>query len=279
MRRRVAFSTVFLMLSACLLAATAMIPPVILVESGSFRMGDTIGGGRENENPVHKVILTYNFYIGKYEVTFEEYDLFCESTGASKPDDQGWGRGRQPVMNVTWWDATHFCNWLSETEGFPLAYDSQGNLLDSSGNVTTDVRKVAGYRLPTEAEWEFASRGGNLGSGLIYSGSNDVNEVAWYRSNSDARAREIGTKAPNELGLYDMSGNLWEWCSDTWYEYSDSVETDPYYSAFVDSGTHRIWRGGSWGSSEIAVRVSNRNDLYHNYAYSYLGFRIARTEF
>ena len=246
----------------------------ILVEKGSFTMGDT--DGASDEKPTHKVTFTYNFYIGKYEVTFDEYDAFCSATGKSKPNDQGWGRGSRPVINVTWWDAIDYCNWLSEKEKLPKAYDSNGNLLDKDGRVTTDITKVLGYRLPTEAEWEFAARGGNKSRGYQYAGSSTVGDVAWYDSNSGGKTQEVGKKAPNELGIYDMSGNVWEWCSD-WYDsgyYAKSPTTNPYNST---AGSNRVERGGGWYNDATSTRVAIRRNYSPSSADYYLGFRIART--
>jgi len=246
---------------------------MVLVERGSFTMGDTWGEGESDEKPTHKVTLTYDFYIGKYETTFDEYDVFCEDTGRSKPNDEGWGRGQRPVINVSWWDATAYCNWLSDKEKLPKAYDSKGNLLDKDGRVTTDVTKVLGYRLPTEAEWEYAARGGKHNSPFKYSGSDNVDKVAWYESNSGNKAHEVGKKSPNVLGIYDMSGNLWEWCSDWYGGYSSSAQTNPY----KNSGSCRVFRGGSWGSIATRVRVAVRDYLSPTGTFFSLGFRIART--
>ncbi|RLL86743.1 SUMF1/EgtB/PvdO family nonheme iron enzyme [Mesotoga sp. BH458_6_3_2_1] len=267
---------IFLTLCVMLLAAFGLagIGEFVLVENGSFTMGDTWGDGYDNEKPTHKVTLTYNFYIGKYETTFDEYDVFCEATGIVKPDDKGWGRGSRPVINVSWKDAIAYCNWLSEKEKLPKAYDSNGNLLDKDGMITTDPSKVVGYRLPTEAEWEYAARGGNKSKGYKYSGSNSVDDVAWYDPNSGGMTQEVGKKTPNELGIYDMSGNVWEWCSD-WYEgYSSSAQTNPYYS--TDS-SFRVNRGGGWESSVMSVRVASRDDGSPRSTRDYFGFRIART--
>ena len=247
---------------------------MVLVEKGSFTMGDEFGDLWDSSRPTHKVTFTYDFYIGKYEVTFDEYDAFCNATGKSKPNDNSWGRGTRPVIYVSWWDAIAYCNWLSEKEKLPKAYDSNGNLLDKDGRVTTDPSKVVGYRLPTEAEWEYAARGGNKSKGYKYAGSDNVGDVAWYNSNSGKKTQEVGKKAPNELGLYDMSGNVWEWCSDWYGGYSSSAQTNPYNST---AGSYRVFRGGYWYSIATVVRVVVRYSYSPTYTSSDIGFRITRT--
>jgi len=250
----------------------------VLVEGGTFTMGDTWGDGKITEVPVHEVTLTYDFHIGKYETTFDEYDAFCEATGRSKPDDDwGWGRGTRPVMNVSWWDAIAYCNWLSEKESLPKAYDSEGNILDKDGRITTDPSKVVGYRLPTEAEWEYAARGGNKSKGYKYSGSDNVDEVAWYGTIFLGRTQEVGKKAPNELGIYDLSGNVYEWCSDWYGDYSSSAQTNPYISTASPYGCYRVVRGGGWYSDASDTRVALRYGDSPTNADFNLGFRICRT--
>ena len=284
--------SVLLTVCILLLAALSLSRSVefVLVEKGSFIMGDVLEDGYDYEKPTHKVTLTYNFYIGKYETTFDEYDAFCKATSTTKPDDWGFGRGRKPVIGVSWWDAIAYCNWLSEKESLPKAYDSEGNILDKDGKITTDPSKVVGYRLPTEAEWEYAARGGNKSKGYKYSGSDNINDVAWYWQNSgdkylsgnrdwnammknSCRTQEVGKKAPNELGIYDMSGNVWEWCSDKSDNYSSSAETNPYNK----SGSRRVLRGGSWESHVDCVRVAFRYRDSPSYSDYHFGFRICRT--
>ncbi len=263
---------------------------LVLVEKGSFTMGDTCGDGARDEKPTHKVTLTYNFYIGKYEVTFEEYDAFCEAAGKSEPSDGGWGGGTKPAISVNWFDVTEYCNWLSERERLPKAYDEKGNLLDKGGRVTTDPSKVAGYRLPTEAEWEYAARGGNRSKGYKYSGSNIVDDVAWYRRNSgdeyltderdvdkfigcNCKTHEVGKKAPNELGIYDMSGNVQEWCSDWYGRYSSLSQINPYNN----SGSARVLRGGCYEAVASETTVSTRTFCKPDLRGFFMGFRICKT--
>ncbi|HNY81625.1 MAG TPA: formylglycine-generating enzyme family protein [Thermotogota bacterium] len=254
---------------------------LVKVKGGSFQMGNVENDSEEysEEKPVHTVTLTYDYWIGKYEVTFNECDAYCASTGKSKPSDEEWGRGTRPVMNVSWFDAIGYCNWLSEREGIKKAYDSQGNLLDKSGKVTTDITNVEGHRLPTEAEWEYAARGGQNSRGYKYAGSNDLNEVGWYDGNSDEKTHPVGEKKPNELGLYDMSGNVWEWCHDWYGNYRSAAQTNPTGPSSGAFGAYRVIRGGSWKHNAQYCRAAGRYYYTPTYSYYYLGFRLSRTVF
>ena len=242
-------------------------------------MGDTWedGEGSSSEKPVHEVTLNYDFWMGKYEVTFDEYDKYSEYAQVAKKKDEGWGRKDRPVIYVSWWDAIDYCNWLSDQENLPRAYDSKGNLLDSNHKITTDPSKVKGYRLPTEAEWEYAARGGaNRTYDFKYSGSDQIGTVAWYDYNSGKKTQPVGNKESNELGIYDMSGNVWEWCHD-WYSssYSSEKQTNPSGYTY---GSYRVARGGCWGNTPDYCRVSYRDCGDPSDASFYVGFRIVRTK-
>jgi sulfatase modifying factor 1 len=245
---------------------------MVLVEPGDFQMG--AGDGRSNEQPVHTVSITKPFYLSKCVVTFEQYDAFCDDTDKPKPDDTGWGRGDQPV-NVTWYDAVEYCNWLSEIEGLTPCYNIK--------RVATECDLLAnGYRLATEAEWEYAARGGPRSRGYAYAGSNDPGEVAWYEGNSGGRTYPVGQKAPNELGSYDMSGNLWEWCWD-WYGrdfYASSPITDPTGPARGAGymGQQRVRRGGSFQSLAEELRVARRGFDEPGYEEGGNAIRLVRTD-
>jgi len=246
---------------------------LIYVEGGSFVMGDTWGDGYSNEKPTHRVKLTYDFYVGKYLVTFDDYDRYCRETSTEKPYDSGLGRGKRPVIWVSWFDAVGYCDWLSDVEGLPRAYDNAGNLIDSRGSETIDTAKVKGYRLLTEAEWEYAARGGKKSRRNKYAGSNSPDEVGWFASNSGSKTHEVGQKKCNELGLYDMSGNVYEWCSDWYGSYSSSAQTNPH----KNSGSDRVNRGGSCYFDAAYLRVAFRDDYSPTGTAYNLGFRISRT--
>lgn len=199
----------------------------------------------ENEKPIHTVEIS-SFRIGKYPVTFEEYDAYCQATGAKKPDGMGQGKGRHPVVNVSWEDAQNYCLWLSEKTGKT-------------------------YRLPTEAEWEFAARGGTLSQGFLYAGGNDISEVAWYTKNSGYETHSVGGKKANELGLHDMSGNVWEWCSDWYGDYPAGAQTNPTGPA---SGSYRVYRGGCAWFDAVDCRPAHRGRSTPTLRRDYLGFRL-----
>ncbi len=175
-----------------------------------------------------------------------------------------------PVERVSWYDAVEFCNRLSRKEGLTPEYTI-------SGKDVTWNRSADGYRLPTEVEWEYAARGGNKSRGYRFSGSDDPKEVAWYSANSGEKTHPVGQKKPNELGIYDMSGNVWEWVWD-WYDsdhYSSSPASDP---TGPYTGSLRVLRGGSWRSDARDLRSANRSSGGPSVSLINLGFRIVRTK-
>ncbi len=245
-------------------------PKMVLVKGGSFYMGNDYAGSMD-ERPEHKVTLS-DFYIGKYEVTFDEFDLFCESTGYPKPDDGGFGRGKHPVINVSWAGAIKYCNWLSTRFGLDKVYEYKE---DSMGLVIKTIHWDAnGFRLPTEAEWEFAARGGIESKGYPYAGSTILEEVAWFDENSGGHTHPVGELKPNELGIYDIQGNAFEWCSDYYSSkyYASSPEQDP---KGPDRGMERVYRGGSFKSPREYMRITKRFHFVPFKAQGSIGFRLA----
>jgi formylglycine-generating enzyme required for sulfatase activity len=242
---------------------------MVFVNGGNFEMGS---------NRV-QVTLTYDFYISKYEVTFDEWDAYeAASPTAHFPSDCGWGRGKRPVINVSWYDAIKYSNWKSKNEGLPVSYTLSGHLLDHHGKRTTDITQVEGYRLPTETEWEYVSRNKGIRSLNEFSGGENANEVAWYIKNSDIgfglQTHPVGNKLPNELGIFDMSGNVWEWCQDRYTEKIIHNQTNPIGPPY---GCYRVARGGCAGSNTIVVQVSMRSLGIPYERACGIGFRLART--
>ncbi len=212
---------------------------MIAVKGGTFTMGGTSEQGSDaesNEKPTHSVTLS-DYYIGKFEVTQKLWKAVMGSNPSYFKGDN------LPVENVSWNDAQEFIRKLNQQTG-------------------------QNFRLPTEAEWEYAARGGNKSRGYKYSGSNSIDDVAWYTSNSGSKTHQVGTKSPNELGIYNMSGNVWEWCLDWYGNYSSASQTDPMGPG---SGSGRVFRGGSWGTN---CRVSDRNYSTPGRRGSGLGFRV-----
>lgn len=215
--------------------------PLVYVAGGSFSMGSN---ENNDEQPVHQVRVS-SFYIGKYEVTQAQWQQVMGSNPSYFKGDN------LPVEQVSWYDAVDFCNRLSRSEGLTPCYSGSGASI--SCNFGAD-----GYRLPTEAEWEFAARGGNGSQGYTYSGSNDLGSVAWYNGNSGSRTHNVGGRSSNELGLHDMSGNVWEWCWD-WYGESYYQNSPAVNPRGPGSGSYRALRGGSWNYPDYCCRVAGRH--------------------
>ncbi len=233
---------------------------MVLVPAGTYMMGSN--NGDSDEKPVHQVTISKAYYMGKYEVTQAEWVKIMGHNPSN------WKGDTLPVESVSWNEAVEYCNKRSLAEGLMPCYSSNGSTIYCNFSAN-------GYRLPTEAEWEWAARGG--GKDLLhydYSGSNNVGTVAWYTDNSGGRTHPVGQKQGNSLGLYDMSGNVWEWCWDWYGGYSGSNQTDPAGAA---SGTSRVIRGGSWRYSAANVRSVGRDFNTPGYRYNFLGFRVARS--
>ena len=223
---------------------------MIYVEGGTFTMGCTREQGYDcfaDEKPAHQVTLS-SFFIGKYEVTQAQWKAVMGNLPDNNSDKNFTG-DNFPVENVSWNDTQEFIRKLNAATGKT-------------------------YRLPTEAEWEFAARGGNKSKGFRYSGGNTLDDVAWYVSNSDKRAHPVGAKLPNELGIYDMSGNVYEWCQDWYGEYSSNAQKNPKGAS---SGTIRVLRCGSWRYLAQFCRVSRRGYSPPDTRTDGSGFRLVLT--
>jgi len=256
-------------------------PAMVLIEGGSFDMGSQASDSdsEDNERPVHRVTLS-SFEMSSTEITWWQYYLFCIASGHEEAERPGWGgEGDNPVVNVSWYDAVAYSNWLSERRGKRVMYsidevNKDPNNLSNFDYVKWIVNLNAGsvgYRLPTESEWEYAARGGKRSKGTVYAGGDSLALVGWYNENSGGRTRAVGNKAANELGLYDMSGNVWEWCWD-WY---DSYPTDEQVNPLgAEKGSYRVIRGGSWYDNPELCRVALRNRFNPNLRYNFIGFRL-----
>jgi len=259
----------------------------VLIPAGTFQMGSKAGDSYNK--PVHQVTITKSFYMGKYEVTQAEYEKYC-SYGRSP--SSSWGDGdNYPAYFVSWYDALVYCNKRSIAEGLIPCYSMSGNIApeiwgtvptisDKTWNAVVCDWNANGYRLPTEAEWEYAARAGdNTVDSLTYSGTSVVNELgeyAWYSSNSSSKTHEVGTKKANTFGLYDMSGNVYEWCWNRFTSgYDENTEggNNPTGSSVVSS---RINRGGSWNYNSDHCAVSCRGGSEPDFRHYNLGFRVVR---
>lgn len=229
---------------------SAQYPEMVKIPGGTFQMGSK--KGRDEEKPRHSVTLS-SFSMGKYEVTVSEYRAFCKATGKQMPDPPKWGwNDDHPMVSISFESAIAYCKWLSELTG-------------------------KNYRLPTEAEWEYAARGGSDAANE-YAGSNNPDDVAWFADNSGGQTQPVGRKKPNGFGLFDMSGNVWEWCGD-WYDaiyYSKSPGFNP---TGPENGSSRVLRGGSWMYTPECSRVAFRDHAAPpNMRSKYYGFRVLLAE-
>ena len=233
-------------------------PLMVVISAGRFWMGSPADEPErsKDEGPQHEVRIAAPLAMGVYAVIFEDYDIFCESSKCGKPEDRGWGRGKRPVINVSWEDAQAYCAWLSEQTG---RY----------------------YRLPSEAEWEYACRAGTVTP--FHFGPRITTEQAnfdgKYTYNGSAKGEyraqtvPVGSFSPNAFGLYDMHGNVWEWCEDTWHESYKGAPSDG--SAWRRGEKEsRVVRGGSWGYYPRGCRAAGRGSPPPVGRSYYVGFRV-----
>ncbi len=217
----------------------------IKLPQGIFLMGSEL---RENEQPIHEVEIDYDIAMSKYLVTVEDYMLFAQATGVDMPEDKHVHLGvNVPIRRLTWLSAVAYCKWLSKREGKT-------------------------FRLPTEAEWEYACRAGSYGKYCFGDDASEVGDYAWYKENSNKVTHDVGTKKSNAWGFYDMHGNIWEWCSD---RYAENYEQTPRDGAahMVRSEKGMVLRGGAWSAKPDNLRSAVRINLGANSRNYFVGFR------
>ncbi|HMX39041.1 MAG TPA: formylglycine-generating enzyme family protein [Saprospiraceae bacterium] len=270
-------------------SAWAYLPPA------TFWMGDSLHDA--DERPVHPVQVAA-LWMGRREVTVAEFGAFVQASGYRTQaergngsmawDSLGWSQQPQahwrcdeagrplpasayqrPVTHVTWIDAAHYCNWLSQRERRTPVYTLSADTLRA--NLAAD-----GYRLPTEAEWEYAAAGGFSRKKHPYAGSDDLGKLAWFSNNSARHPHVVGQKLPNEAGLYDLCGNVWEWCHDLYSPQSYTAGGRAAVISGPPSGGLRSLRGGSFSNNPSHCRISNRSSRYPDYCDANTGFRVVR---
>lgn len=233
-------------------------PEMLLIPAGEFLMGSPQNelGRLDWEGPQHRVRLNYEFELGKYQITFAEWDAaIAGGAKLRRPDDKGWGRDHRPVIDVSWEDAHTYIAWLNN---------------QTSG----------GYRLPSEAEWEYSCRAGTASSWSYGDDDSELGKHAWFggdAGNSDRKTHSVGVKRPNPFGLFDMHGNVWEWCKDSWHDNYVGAPNDG--SAWTTGGdtSLRSLRGGSSSNGPLGLRSAGRARHRPNHRSKHVGFRIART--
>ena len=238
---------------------------LVLVKAGTFWMGSEDEEADNDEKPVHEVQISQDFYIGRYPVTQAQWKAVMNGHNPSY-----FTGDNRPVEQVSWLDIIEG----GQRNGPEISFLSS---LNNSLELESSGLKDWQFRLPTEAEWEYAARGGHKKDNYLYSGSDKLKEVGWFGENSHGETKNVDLKKPNALGLYDMSGNVWEWCRD-WFDrdyyqqcYEKGIETDPVGPV---SGPLRVCRGGSWFNDAQLCRVASRYDWLPEFRSDDVGFRL-----
>ncbi|MBM74148.1 MAG: hypothetical protein CMK59_02000 [Proteobacteria bacterium] len=271
------------MLLVLLKSAQAELPATLVEEVDFSKLayemvripaGEYVMGGEEGlsiERPPHPVMITYDFYMGRYEVDQLLFSVIMGFNPIKYHGDVCDGRifapaANEPAYCVSWFEAVRFANLLSRRDGLEECYTVVDGLLYWPNGLECE-----GYRLPTEAEWEYAARGGE---DFIFAGSNAPGEIAWFWENSERLVHPVGELLPNGYGLYDMSGNVWEWCWDWYGDYPKKLQINPLGPAL---GEQKIRRGGAWFNGPEDIRVNTRLRKDPGARYGILGFRLVRT--
>jgi formylglycine-generating enzyme required for sulfatase activity len=221
---------------------------LVLIEGGSFIMGNE--NGQEDEKPEHEVQLS-NFYISKYEITVKQYEEFCKKSGKEMPESNSEWLDDHPMTYISWEDAKEYCSWLSEMTGEK-------------------------YRLPTEAEWEYVAKGGIHGSSNTEPSKNEIDNYAWHKGNTGGYAHyEVGKLKPNDLGIYDIIGNVWEWCED-WYGKTYYAYAPGFNPPGPPRGKTKVARGGSWREPGDIITETYRFYQSPTSRTNYVGLRVVK---
>lgn len=246
---RLNLTVLCLLLSVLGLQAQAL-PELVSIPAGTFEMGEKLENPNDDRGPVRTISISA-FSIAKTPITVAQYQHYCEQTSRKMPDPPKWGWvADHPMVNVTWAEAVEYADWLS---------DQTGHL----------------HRLPTEAEWEYAAKEGKNAYKKRYSGSDSLGRVGWFAENSGGGTKPVAQKAANSLGLYDLSGNVWEWCRD-WYSWYSTIDLNDPIGPY--KGDFRIVRGGSWYNKAETCAITNRSKCRSNARIDYLSFRVVRPE-
>lgn len=218
----------------------------VSIPEGTFIRGNDKGGS--DEIPEHKVMVS-KYEINKYPVTVADWKKYCQSTQAKMPDAPAWGwKDTHPIINISWFEAVAYCEWLS-------------------------INSTKVYRLPTDAEWEYAAKGAIMMDSFEYSGSNKLEEVAWYSKNSNNQTQAIGQKNPNRLGIFDMTGNVREWCNDWYGKFQNNMDS-LFNPKGPETGHYKVVRGGSWDSPAYFCRNTARSGHGPYDKLNTVGFRL-----